>query len=336
MLQVTNRQRETDGEMWLTEPRRDEWVWIFSALPYLVHEDLRFEALKFPPDGYLQRDSDLDLKTLPLYVCKVPSVAFFPYVTYFVGTWFQTTPTFVIPRVPLDRLGGRFWLDGIVSWPFDLIRPEHRGLRLRWVKPDGTPCSKGIEYMELVQRAYAARTYLLDEIRYVYDESKSSLDSRKTNAPSRHQFSEEVAAFAATEEYLNWYIDSLNGFFSKLIAIGKHNDKEGREQCLIAKSMLEQTFLRNSLVPTLEKIPVKTIRDQVIDHTINIYDAIDRMSTKNATGQDLLWEYRNSRHGYAIKKRDALLLHSGRIPDDLPDLTIALWHYVLLGFPFRS
>ena len=54
------------------------------------------------------------------------------------------------------------------------------------------------------------------------------------------------------------------------------------------------------------------------------------------SGQDLLRAYRNSRHGYAITEyqQQALISHNGKIPDNLPDLCIALWHYVLLEFPF--
>jgi hypothetical protein len=48
-----------------------------------------------------------------------------------------------------------------------------------------------------------------------------------------------------------------------------------------------------------------------------------------------LWAYRNSRHGYSIQDIETLLKHSGKIPDDLPDLCIALWHYVLLGLRFQ-
>ena len=59
---------------------------------------------------------------------------------------------------------------------------------------------------------------------------------------------------------------------------------------------------------------------------------------KTMNGQDLLWAYRNSRHGYAITnhQRQALIAHDGKIPDNLPDLCIALWHYLLLEFPFKS
>jgi hypothetical protein len=50
----------------------------------------------------------------------------------------------------------------------------------------------------------------------------------------------------------------------------------------------------------------------------------------------VLWLYRTSRHGYTLRKeteRLALLQHTGKIPNDLPDLAIALWHYILLRFP---
>jgi hypothetical protein len=56
------------------------------------------------------------------------------------------------------------------------------------------------------------------------------------------------------------------------------------------------------------------------------------------SGQKLLRAYRNSRHGYKINEneRRALIAHDGKIPDNLPDLSIALWHYLLLNFPFNT
>jgi len=98
--------------------------------------------------------------------------------------------------------------------------------------------------------------------------------------------------------------------------------------------------------PELEKIPVQAIRDEIIAHTKTIYKSIEAMGTKIeikgenklVSGQKLLRAYRNSRHGYALYEEEmkALIAHNGKIPDDLPDLGIALWHYLLLKFPFSD
>lgn len=378
--------------MWLTKVDRDKWRWLSMILPYLVlHDDL---GLK--PRPSMQMESDLELKTLPQYVCKVPSVLFFPYITCVVEDWFGGGfgPHFVIPQIPLNRLKGRYWLDSLASRQLELIRQDQTGFRHGWINPDGSPYSEGewpLEYLELKRLATAAKSFLLDEIRYVYDESKRSRDSRKTNTPTRHCFSENVANFDITKEYLNWYIERFNVLFDKLLAIGQESDQEKREKCLVAgwtinriavdiitisvidvpyirkwqffglldavaalknefdgtghkgskdrdtaQEMLEKPFLQQFLEPTLGRIPVRAIRDQVLAHTRAQYDAVDQMRTDDQTGPKLLWLYRNSRHGYTLRdtnKRRQVLEHCGTIPNDLPDLAIALWHYVLLKFP---
>ena len=366
-------------------------------LPYFVlHDDLHLM-----PRPSLQTESDLDLITLPHYVCEVPAVLFFPYITCTVEGWFREPfgPTFVIPQIPLDRLKGRYWLDSLASRQVELIMSDQTGLRHGWINVDGSPYSEDgwpIDYLELKRLATAAKSYFLDEIRYVYDESKRSRDARKTSTPTRHCFSEDVATFGATKEYLNWYIERFNVFFDKLLAIGQENDKEKREKCLVAgwtinrlavdvltislvdapyirkwhffglldavaalknefdnvghdkdhdtaKKMLEEPFLQQFLEPALDQIPVKSIRDEVIAHTRTQYEAIAKMKIVDKekgsvliSGSDLIWLYRNTRHGYTLRKTDdriALLKHSGEIPNDLSDLAIALWHYVLLRFP---
>ena len=251
-----------------------------------------------------------------------------------------------------------------------------------------TPQEKGIEFQEVIRIASAAKIYLLEDIRYVYDESKSLFDNPKTSTPSRYCFQSKTTEFEITKEYLNWYIDRFNIFFSKLLTIGKQNDPDKRINCFIAgltisrlavdaltilstdipllrkwlinllttgKSnskkdrpkaieILKKPFFQNQLLPTLKQIPTDPIQKEIITHTERIYEGIENMEMnikskgggRTLTGTDLLWAYRNARHGYAIQEKDqeALLLHSGKIPDDLPDLTISLWHFLLLRFPF--
>lgn len=251
-----------------------------------------------------------------------------------------------------------------------------------------TPVSDGIEFLKLRQLASAAKTYFLDDIRYVYDESKSAYDGLKTNTPSRYPFKEDIAEFEVTKKNLDWYINEcFNKFFSHLLAKGKQNNTQSREDHIIAgwtvnrlaidaftilssdvpyirkwqffgfldalaslknrvegstnndadtaKNILQKSFFQADLLPVLGQIPVETMRDQIIAHTENIYDAIEDMKTDDKSGPDLLWAYRNSRHGYNIRAIKTLLLHSGKIPDNLPDLCIALWHYILLGLRFQ-
>jgi hypothetical protein len=239
--------------------------------------------------------------------------------------------------------------------------------------------------------ATAAKVYLLDDIRYVYDEEVRSHDSSKTNTPTRHCFSENMAAFDATKEYLAWYIEQFNALFDRLRAIGQENTPEKRELCLVAgwtlnrlavdvmvisvmdapyvrkwqffglwdaiaalknefdgvghngsadcdsaRRMLEELFFHQHIEPALNQIPVKAIRDELLAHTQTQYEAIEQMRTTEQTGPEVLWLYRNSRHGYTLRdpdRRRQMLRHSGIIPNDLPDLAIAFWHYILVRFP---
>lgn len=394
MFKIAQRRPNQHGELWVSQRDSDDWVWAFMKLPMFLHQDKGL-----PPGPYLQGGSDLDMTALPLYVCKVPSVMLFPHVTYFAGTWFERLPSFVIPKEPLNRLDGRNLLNRLAIHPFALIDNRFENWRLTWME-NGTSKSEGIDFQEVVRTASAAKLYLLDEIRYVYDETKSTFDGRESSAPSRHCFGSKTTEFDVTKGYLNWYIEQFNVFYSELLEIGKQGDPEKRIWCYIAgltisrlavdaltilstdvpsvrkwqffgfldalaslinllttgrtgpgrdkdkaAEILSRRFYQSQLLPALRQIPTPSIQEEVITHTKNIYDAIASMKFKirrkdgdsrTVTGPQLLWAYRNARHGYAINKEDqeALLSHSGRIPDDLPDLTIALWHYLLLRFPF--
>jgi len=360
------------------------------------------QELGIERDDNLQQDSGLDLRTLPLYACKVPSALFYPYVIYHCGVWFALGPNFIIPTEPLNRLHGKNWLDRIALSPAHLVNPQYAEskYRLGWIEPDGSmKPENSYSHAEIVSLASAAQTYFLDEIRYIYDETKDVLDSRKSNKPSRYCFNENIANFENTKEYLTWYISVFNKFFDNLLNLGEQKEKEKRTQYLIAgwtinrlaidtlsiaytdvpyirkwqffgfldalgnlinqittgktgakedgqkfTELLSLQYFNEKIQPALEKIPVSTIREEIITYTQSIYESIESMKTTVKTkdgestmsGQDLLRAYRNSRHGYAITEyqRQALISHSGKIPDNLPDLCIALWHYVLLEFPF--
>ncbi len=351
-----------------------------------------------------QQESDLDLYTLPIYACKVPSIMFFPFITYFCGSWFSSGTEFIIPYQPLNRLHGKYWLYNMAFSPPGLasLRYPESGYRLAWIEPDGSVNPENIySHSEVSNLAFAAQSYFLDEIRYVYDEKKSVRDNRKSSKPSRHSFDENIATSVNTKEYLTWYITIFNIFFDNLLEYGKSQENDSRtnfatagwtinrlaidtyaiastdapyvrkwqffgfvdalgnlmnhiskgktttkEDGKVFGVLLSLPFFYDKLRPSLEKIPIPIIRHELINNAQNIYESIDRMkSTVKTTGeeitisgQDLLRAYRNSRHGYAINEtqRDQLIAHDGKIPDNLPDLCIALWHYLLLEFPFGS
>ena len=130
------------------------------------------------------------------------------------------------------------------------------------------------------------------------------------------------------------FLDALANLINELTKDKTNQQKDAQK----VSELLTLEYFQNVIKPELEKIPVQAIRDGIIAHTNSIYEAIEAMGTRDMSGQRLLRAYRNSRHGYAIneKERKALIEHSGKMPDDLPDLGIALWHYLLLKFPFSE
>jgi len=403
MLTIHNKRHGPNGEWWLTKIDNDKWKWLFATLQSLTRQDDLDFFLQ--PTPAFQRDSDLGLTELPQYVCKIPAVIFFPYVTCIVESRLsgRNGPMFVIPQVPLNRLHGRYWLASLSAKQGQLIMEDKPRLRHGWIDKDseyGIAEDDGtFGYLEVKRLSTAAESFLLDDIRFVYDESKHSRDMSKTNTTNRHCFGDEVVAFVATKEYLAWYIDCFNSLVDKLITMGKlksqdkHENQVAREKCLLAgwtinrlavdvlvmssvdapyirkwqffgfldavvalvngldgtgsnpskdaakfKKLLGKQFFVDELEPTLNQIPVSSIRDELVLHTRSQYDAIEKMKIGAQTGPELLWLYRNTRHGFLLGKSDnrkQILRHSGQVPNDLPDLAIALWHYVLLRFPFR-
>ena len=400
MIDIIHREAHPRCEVWLTRQEMDE----FYQVAYLLQE-LGINRLKAKP----QKQSDLDLETLPLYVCKVPSMLFFPYITYRCANSFTRSNNFIIPKTPWNRIDGSEWLNALALPPEHLVNPEYSESKYRnaWFKPDGNVEPESIlTHAEIISLATAVKSYLLDEIRYVYDAEKSILDGSKTSRSSRYSFKENVANFDSTRQYLEWYISVFNTFFTNLLEFGRKLPKEKSASFLVAtwtinrlaadmltlsstdvpyvrkwqffsfldalanllnelttqgsshsrdaqrieakifEKLLKPQFFQNEIMPVLNLIPVSAIRDEVIAHTQSIYETIESMGTEieinnsaeRINGQELLRAYRNSRHGFAIKEKEknAIIAHSGKIPDDLPDLGIALWHYLLLKFPFSD
>ena len=394
MIKIQSKNAYPRCEVWLSSPNMK----VMTKLAYLYQE------LGIKQNKNLQQDSDLDLRTLPIYACKVPSFFFYPFVTYHCGTWFTSGPNFILPTQPLNRLQGKNWIDSIALSPAHLVNPEYSEskYRLAWVEPNGSIKPENVySHAEIISLASAAKTYLGDEIRYVYDENRSILDTQRSNKPSRYCFNESIADFENTKKYLTWYISIFNKLFGNLLKLGEQKDKEKRTQYLIAgwtinrlavdtltimstdvpyvrkwqffgfldalgslinqvttgktdsrkdrrkvNELLSLQYFTENIQPALNKIPISAIRQEIINYTQSIYESIEAMEVafrtkdgeKTMSGQDLLWAYRNSRHGYAItaNQRQALIAHDGKIPDNLPDLCIALWHYLLLEFPFKS
>lgn len=386
MITISSKREGEHGAMWMTSSVGQKWQWVVHALPQLVRQDM---GIAIPPQPDLQTGSDIELRTLPLYLLQVPAVSLFPYITYIVGSWFTHFPTIVIPKKPLNRVEGRNWLHTWTGhYPFSLATAQHRGEVLTWSDSTGS-VTRELDYEKIIRLAAAARSYLLDEIRYVYDETASAHDGRKTSVPSRFQFSEEVVDYLVTKQYLQWYIDQFNELIDRFISLSKP-DAENRQKALMvgwtinrlaveaitvlaadapylrkwqffsfldalaslknelsgkshgkdkatAQEMLEEAFFHDFLLPVLQKIPTEAIRNDLISHTGQIYKDIASLGNSTRTGPQLLFLYRNSRHGYTLRNEDdrvMLLKHDGRISYDLPDLIIALWHYLVLAFPF--
>lgn len=392
MIKIPSKETYPRCEVWLSSHDMNT----MTQLAYLRQE------LGIKRDKNLQQDSDLDLQTLPLYACKVPSVIFFPFVTYRCDTSFTAPANFIIPTTPWNRKDGKNWLNSLALPPAHLVNPQYSDskYRLGWIEPNGEIKPENIYgHAEIISLATAAQSYFLDEIRYVYDENRSALDHRGNSKPSRYCFNERIADFDSTKKYLEWYISTFNEFFGRLLKIGYQEDKEKRTQYLVAgwtvnrlaidmltisltdvpyvrkwqffgfldalanlineftigktsqqedakmfSKLLTLEYFQSIIKPELEKIPVQAIRDEIIAHAKTIYKSIEAMGTKIeikgknklVSGQKLLRAYRNSRHGYALYEEEmkALIAHNGKIPDDLPDLGIVLWHYLLLKFPF--
>ena len=391
MIEILKKQEDKYAELWVSGRDSDDWKWAFSILPTLLHQDN-----KFRPGLHFQKASDLDLLAMPLYACRIPSVMLFPFVTFFADTWSSKLPSFMILRQPLNRKHGRNWLYNSALNPSYIMNGGFEKNHLFWSDAAGNTRELDIE--QEMRMASAAKTYLLEEIRYVYDETESALSGKKTSRPSRYSFNEKTASFGVTKPYLSWYIDQFNTFFKNLLEIGKQNDPEMRILCTIAGltvsrlavdvliillsdvpsirkwqffsfidafaslfnllsknkenyydkqraiEFLQVPFSENELVSIIDQIPVVSIQGELKPHTKNIYDSINSMGIEIASqpgerslfGPELLWAYRHARHGYALRdetEKMVLLFDSGKIPNDLPDLVIALWHYIL-KFPF--
>ncbi|MDP1625468.1 MAG: hypothetical protein Q8L64_07010, partial [bacterium] len=175
---------------------------------------------------------------------------FFPFVTYITGTWFTSSPSFIIPDKPLNRLHGRYWLDSLARHPMLLVDPKNSYTgSFGWIDSNGNVNKDTlIDSNEALQLAFAAKTYFLDGIRYVYDENNSTLDHRKTNTPSRFCFDDSVVTANNTKEYLDWYLSVYNEFYKRFEDAGKWTlgitDWKRREEYQYRLLAIEWTMTR--------------------------------------------------------------------------------------------
>jgi hypothetical protein len=239
MISIESKEQHPYGELWL------------STRNMLFENTLNhiFGIMGIKPINYLQQMSDLNFQTFPIYACQIPAVSFFPFVTYISGTWFNRSPSFIIPHKPLNRLDGRYWLDSYAQHPMLLVEPRYSNDSFGWVEAGGKINSETlISHSEMLRLSFAAKSYFLDGIRYVYDENKSTLDHRKTNTPSRHIFDDQVASFEGTKEYLEWYLSIFNSFYKRFEEAGKRTlgitNKDYQEDCQHRLLAIEWTMTR--------------------------------------------------------------------------------------------
>jgi len=95
----------------------------------------------------------------------------------------------------------------------------------------------------------------------------------------------------------------------------------------IWKEFLQDTFYHDRVKKALQQIPNHVIREHLQEHISAEYSKLTSALI------DLLRTYRNTHHGYYLANEKAIkdvLAHSGEISNDLPDIAIGLWHYLLL------
>ena len=136
-------------------------VWLYSHdMKIMTQLAFLYQELGIKRGDNLQEDSDLDLHTLPLYACKVPSVLFYPFVTYHCGTWFSAPANFIIPNIPLNRLHGKNWVNNLALSPAHLVNPEYSNskYRLAWIEPNGQIKPENVYgHAEIISLATAAQ-----------------------------------------------------------------------------------------------------------------------------------------------------------------------------------
>ena len=128
-----------------------------------------------------------------------------------------------------------------------------------------------------------------------------------------------------------WYFLGLLDMLASLESLCRQvNERSQRQEAELWECFLAPGFWEAVVFPALQQIPVDAIRSELLSLSEQQLKAIGNLGSEAI---DILRDYRNSYHGYYLLKRksmERLLQHSGEIPDNLPDLAIGLWHYLLM------
>ncbi len=89
-------------------------------------------------------------------------------------------------------------------------------------------------------------------------------------------------------------------------------------------AMLRQEMWTQQVMPALSKIPGQV--GQFLIHSAEW--AYEKLAEGSPTPEQLR-AYRNTSHGYTIRDASDLLRDTGEVQNDLPDISLGLWHYLL-------
>jgi hypothetical protein len=101
------------------------------------------------------------------------------------------------------------------------------------------------------------------------------------------------------------------------------------DESKVWKTLLTRAFYEQQIREVLHEVPGCT--GEVLSHSAEwIFDYLEH----DAPPPDVIREFRNSNHGYSIKKVDKLLEDPGELHNDVPSLATTLWHWLLAkGLP---
>ena len=207
----------------------------------------------------------------------------------------------------------------------------------------------------------------------IYRDSLGSHISRGIKS----RFPQDFAVLPEMRSYFEWYIDRCDALLGQLLAIGEVKqrfllvltlnriavetelietselpylmkllfygvlDKYANlykqlglenDETKVWKTLLVKGFYETEVEEALQSIPGRV--GEVLSHgAMWIFDHLEF----NAPPPETIREYRNSNHGYRIRKVDKLLEDPGDLHNDVTSLATILWHWLLAkGLPENS